>query len=287
MTAMARVTQEMGDGAPTDIASTLTFISQRILEGQPVVEPAAVHNVDGAAATPAAPGLTVVYHQYADRASTVDTPDGPVRVSPEIVERIVDVAQAVTLTAEHVARAEPVPDGELDRPNDSAIARKVRKRDGERCASPGCGTRKSLQAHHIRYREHGGRTVMMNEVALCRTCHTLVHAGLVEVERAATGELRWTARARAGDVEREVKPSPSLAQLMAGVTMPSPPTPVTHLDVDALVEGLTSLGFSQRVARQRLDLALANLARQASDSASGATIDDGLVLKEALRMGGV
>ena len=67
-----------------------------------------------------------MYHQYADRPSTVDTPDGPVRVSPEIVERIADVAQAVTLTAEDVARAEPLPDGEIDRPNDSAIARKVR-----------------------------------------------------------------------------------------------------------------------------------------------------------------
>ena len=42
MTAMACVTEEMGDGAPTDLASTLTFISQRILEGQPVVGPAAV-----------------------------------------------------------------------------------------------------------------------------------------------------------------------------------------------------------------------------------------------------
>ena len=121
---------------------------------------------------------------------------------------------------------------------------------------------------------------MMNEIALCRTCHTLVHAGLVEVERAATGVLRWSRRARAA-------PLPSLAEWMNDVTMPSPPTPLTHLDVDALVDGLTSLGFSQRVARQRLDLALANLARQASDSGSGGTIDDGVVLKEALRMGGV
>ena len=71
-----------------------------------------------------------------------------------------------------------------------------RARDGERCANPGCGTRQNLQAHHIRYRADGGRTVLQNEVALCRTCHTLIHAGLVEVERTETGELHWRRRVR-------------------------------------------------------------------------------------------
>ena len=59
----------------------------------------------------AAPGLTVVYHQYSDRAPTVDTPAGPVRVDAEILDRIADVAQSVPLTAEDVAEAEPLPAG--------------------------------------------------------------------------------------------------------------------------------------------------------------------------------
>lgn len=309
MTAMARLAAEMGEGAPTDLASLQLFLSQRILEGAPVASGATVHNLDGAGAegeggasvhslecaeggatvhnldgdradggakTSPAPGLTVVYHQYADGTSTVDTADGPVRVDAEVVDRVADVAQTVTLTAADVAEPKPLPDGAIDRPNSSALARKVRARNGERCANPGCGTRRGVQAHHIRYRASGGPTVPGNETAICRTCHTLVHAGLIEIERGPGGKLEWRPRIRSVAVAQTFDPSPQIAELMADVPLPASSATAPALDVDALVDGLTSLGLGRRAARDRLDAAMDALGPSATEEAA--------VLREALRM---
>ena len=285
-TAMARVADGMGEGAPTDLASVITFISQRILEGQPLGGDATVYSVDTPGDT-AAPALTVVYHQYGDAISTVDTADGPVRVDPDVVDRIADVAQTVTLTAADLAASEPLPDGAIDRPNTSTLARKVRMRDGERCTNPGCGNRKQLQAHHIVFRANGGRSAMTNEVAVCRRCHTLLHAGLVAIERDEAGQLSWVPRVRTAGTASPIEFLPELARLMEQPASAAPTSSAAAaVDFDALVDGLTSLGYAKRVAEQRIDAAHAALrARARKTEEADNAIDEAALLSEALRIG--
>ncbi|MEM7165909.1 MAG: HNH endonuclease [Planctomycetota bacterium] len=283
-TAVSRVAESMGPGAPTDLASVVTFISQRILEEKPLVEPRlqtdspSVSTVDDHSV---APGLTVVYHRYTDGVSTVDTHDGPVRVAAEVVDRIADVAQQVTLTATDVAEQEPLPEGEVDKPNSSTLANKVRKRDGERCANPSCERRHSLHAHHIQFRKDGGRTALCNEITLCSSCHSLVHSGLVKVDRGAHGELVWQ-RPRAHSVAAIALTDlyPPLASLDA---VPAP-AKLQAPDVDDLVEGLVTLGYSAN-ARKRLDAAIERLQDDAAVSTvDGAfEVDEETLLREALR----
>ena len=51
-------------------------------------------------------------------------------------------------------------------------------RDGYRCQH--CGTRKGrLEAHHIIYREHGGKDTLANLLTLCERCHGRVHDGMI------------------------------------------------------------------------------------------------------------
>jgi len=49
-------------------------------------------------------------------------------------------------------------------------------RDGYQCQQ--CGKRQCrLQAHHLIYREHGGKDTLTNVLTLCETCHHKVHQG--------------------------------------------------------------------------------------------------------------
>ena len=139
-----------------------------------------------------ASGLAVVYQQCPKcAASSVATEAGPVVVDPEWVEHLATVAHIVNITPEDVAEPESLGAGDIDPPNSATLARKVRHRDGLRCAHPGCGRRHGLQAHHIRFRSEGGRTVLNNEVTVCRRCHTLIHGGLLKVQRGEGTALEW------------------------------------------------------------------------------------------------
>lgn len=54
-----------------------------------------------------------------------------------------------------------------------AMCYKVRKRDGNKCQMPGCGSKIRTQVHHIRkYSETGyGRLNVLNCILLCFNCH--------------------------------------------------------------------------------------------------------------------
>src|SRR6185503_5722183 len=52
-------------------------------------------------------------------------------------------------------------------------------RDGGCCAN--CKRKLGLHAHHIRFRSKGGRTVLANELCVCVSCHSLIHAGILKV----------------------------------------------------------------------------------------------------------
>ena len=54
-------------------------------------------------------------------------------------------------------------------------------RDGYQCQN--CGKKNTrLEAHHIIYREHGGKDTLENLLCLCETCHHQVHKGKVTLK---------------------------------------------------------------------------------------------------------
>ena len=55
-------------------------------------------------------------------------------------------------------------------------------RQGGTCAAPACWHPISHN-HHLTWWSHGGRTDLDNLIGLCRTCHTLVHSGRLELAR--------------------------------------------------------------------------------------------------------
>ena len=101
----------------------------------------------------------------------------------------------------------------VDRPNPPSLVKKVILRDGARCADP-MGGRKNvpLHAHHIRERAQGGLTELFNEIALCITCHSALHLGLVKLgftktegkERAREAYLRLKAQLGWEPLEKEI-----------------------------------------------------------------------------------
>src|SRR5438046_143602 len=70
-----------------------------------------------------------------------------------------------------------------------AIRRALHHRD-RGCRFPGCGVSFG-QGHHIRHWAHGGPTTLSNLAMLCRRHHRAVHEEGYQVDRQATGQLRF------------------------------------------------------------------------------------------------
>ena len=86
-----------------------------------------------------------------------------------------------------------VPMEERDKPNTPRIRQHVLGRDGAACAVPGCNNSSGLYSHHVKWKSHGGRTEVENEVCVCGRCHSLLHDGLLQVKGDAPYGLKWTA----------------------------------------------------------------------------------------------
>ena len=52
-------------------------------------------------------------------------------------------------------------------------------RDLYKCTQ--CGKKKSLDAHHILWKEHGGKDTIENLITLCKQCHKKVHKGKLKL----------------------------------------------------------------------------------------------------------
>ncbi|MBK8167202.1 MAG: HNH endonuclease [bacterium] len=121
----------------------------------------------------AGPRYQVIVHQCPDCAAatvtTVATGAGERRLAP---------AQAAAVACDARVRA-------ADGPNRATIAPAVRARvlarDRHRCATPGCGSARFLEVHHVVPRSRGGTNDAANLVTLCSRCHGFVH------EREAAG----------------------------------------------------------------------------------------------------
>ena len=117
----------------------------------------------------------IVYQRCPDcKRARVGTRDGFVEVAAEEVER-------------YEGCAEQIP---IDGPTPPRLRRQILAREGGRCGNPRCH-HPADHCHHIVFRSQGGKTELTNEVAVCGTCHALVHAGLLRVSGQAHDDLCW------------------------------------------------------------------------------------------------
>ncbi len=100
---------------------------------------------------------------------------------------------------------------ELDVKTPPPLRRKVLVRDEARCRS--CASRHDLMVHHMEFRGEGGRTSAENLITLCTRCHALVHEGLLVLEGATAGEVRFLDAAK-----RPLE----LGEPVAAITPPAP-----------------------------------------------------------------
>ena len=150
----------------------------------------------------------------------------------------------------------------------------------------GC-TREARHLHHIEYRSHGGRTIAANEISVCRTCHALLHADLLEVTADPHSGLRWRARSEALDVNSGVaaavlteipvvRVESAIAASIAdsGLSAIADSPAVGHLEdlVGALAGALVRLGLSRKEARARLERAHEELRRRGEDAGDEAKL---------------
>ncbi|MBK7771504.1 MAG: HNH endonuclease [bacterium] len=127
----------------------------------------------------AAPAYQVVVQQCPDCAAvTVATGTGePHRLAP---------AQAAAVACDARVR-------EPGKPNRATIAPSVRakvlSRDRHRCTTPGCGSPRFLEVHHLVARQDGGTNDAANLVTLCSRCHQFAHEWMHAGGAAGDGRL--------------------------------------------------------------------------------------------------
>ena len=124
----------------------------------------------------------------------------------------------------------------------------------------------------------GGPTRVWNETAVCATCHALIHEGLLAVTGNAVSGLEWTPRKPRPrvDISHEAR------KLDATIIQFHPSPDSTRVEstayegLDALVRGLTRLGYERAEAREKLEKAIAELIEE------GAELVDERILQQAL-----
>jgi hypothetical protein len=149
------------------------------------------------------PRAQVVYQRCPDCSKAlVSTRDGFVEVDTEELERYEG-------SAEHLV---------IDGPTPPRLRRQVLAREGGRCGNPRCHYRAD-HCHHIVLRSRGGRTELENEIAVCSTCHALIHAGLLRISRKAGGELSWLPVVADRSLAREMASDCALADRLPVVPL--------------------------------------------------------------------
>ena len=74
----------------------------------------------------------------------------------------------------------------------AGVEHRIHVRDGWRCATPACSSRRNLEVHHIDYRSRGGGDQDWNLVCLCRFHHHRgEHGGLARCAGRAPVDLTW------------------------------------------------------------------------------------------------
>ena len=133
-----------------------------------------------------APACQIVVQQCPDcAAANVATGSGDRRLAP---------AQVAAVACDARVR-------EPGKPNRATIAPSVRakvlSRDRHRCTTPGCGSPRFLEVHHVVARQDGGSNDAANLVTLCNRCHQFAHERVL-AEGAANGSRTALAPAQVG-----------------------------------------------------------------------------------------
>ncbi|MHC4383989.1 MAG: AAA family ATPase, partial [Planctomycetota bacterium] len=179
--------------------------------------------------------------------------DGPVPIDPVTAEMIACDAGVIDPELD---------DHEADRRVSPSVRRRVLARDRHRCRH--CGSPHRLHLHHVIPWSKGGRSRMKNLITLCRTCHALVHAGLLVIvgdaktcrfENRDGSDLHGPGAAPA-DFLPQPPPLISVPPPLVQVTPPPrPPTPLVRLqDVPARIDqGPDRVGTMCQPRPARLD----------------------------------
>jgi hypothetical protein len=96
-----------------------------------------------------------------------------VPVEDDFAERLRDQAEVVPAAAAVAARQDP------DAETTPLLVRRVLARDNMSCRNCGCSL--YLHVHHVVFRSQGGKSEPDNLVATCSLCHSMIHAGLLQL----------------------------------------------------------------------------------------------------------
>ncbi len=305
--ALEEAAREMGEkleGAQVEPKDALLFLARRYLEDR-LNEEESSGNLE----SPEKSLYTILYHTCPEcRRSSLPTPEGPVEIASEVVERVEGDAQKVVIEESEVRpQVEDEGPPEIDRPNPPSLVRKVYLRDARTCSNPGCDCGQGLHVHHIVERAQRGATAVYNEVLVCTTCHALLHAGNLKVEGNPYERLEWTVAAgeRSDDFwarmkelnavpERQLLSQPSSPQSTAVDSENAAPegqfsrplsSQSTAVDLrvgwserlEVVLKALRSLGFSVREGKRRLEAAVEKLGAKVTQASEEE------ILKIALR----
>lgn len=106
-------------------------------------------------------------------------------IGPGLLAHLLCGAELTTFLVKAVGKNTNVLDvGRTERLATPRQAKAVRLRQLGVCAAPGCRHPISHN-HHVTWWSQGGRTDLDNLIGLCRKCHTLVHAGRLDLARAS------------------------------------------------------------------------------------------------------
>jgi hypothetical protein len=102
-------------------------------------------------------------------------------IGPQLLDHILCGAEITPILIRTIgANTEVLDVGRDERYATPRQAKAIRHRQNGVCASPGCH-HPIAHNHHIIWHSRGGPTDLDNLVGLCRKCHTLVHAGHLEL----------------------------------------------------------------------------------------------------------
>ncbi len=129
----------------------------------------------------------------------------------------------------------------------------------------------NLHAHHLHWRSRGGRTSLSNEVTLCDRCHSLVHAGVLNIGGSPVGKLEWRQRVRewVPEVTAEDFASLEVHTVNSGEQVnPAQVARAPHpkLDVELVERALVTIGYSKEDALEMTAAGLRLLVEQQPDA---------------------
>jgi len=170
--------------------------------------------------------LVLVHVNAATREATLESGVGLADDAAQ--EMLCNASVATVLLGD---QGEPLALGRKSRDPSTAQRRALLIRDGG-CRFPSCDQRVFVDAHHVKYWEHGGRTDLDNLVLLCRVHHRAIHRRGYCVEPGPSQTFRFSCpdgtRIPAAPV---LAPADSALRVAGASGEPiTPDTPVPHWD---------------------------------------------------------